>query len=450
MTNFNGELTNYTYGSIAGVNDPWGNLTQVVQDVTQNDGKMHQNLTTTMTYDAWGRVQTKLDPNNQQSSFSYNAAGQPMTAQFPTSLQNVAGEMITYGYGANGRLESVDQSDRGTTMLSYETGSDRVSSVTDPVTGEMQYTYGLMGQRASMTLPDGKKWSYFYANPPTGYQNFFESTSNVYTVLPKDDPNSFMLALDHVIDDQTQGQQVNYQFDPTGRLLATYFSQTFDGNGRALQYYKTAYTFDDTGVGSDVPWHDTHDWLTQVTTTWVSTTGSGTALPKWENDYTTSNGAPAYDLNGNRLSNRITINNANTSRTEQYGYDELNRLTSVDYGDGESQTYQFDNEGNRLKKTDQNTNTNAHTREDSLFDGANRITSRTVTNLNNNQSQTYTYTPDNDGNTVSDDVRVNQWDSQNRLHHCDYTPTPNGSVTHSDFVYAADGIRHQTDIPPII
>jgi hypothetical protein len=36
------------------------------------------------------------------------------------------------------------------------------------------------------------------------------------------------------------------------------------------------------------------------------------------------------------------------SRTEQYRYDEINRLSSVNYGAGGTQQYAFDNMGNRL------------------------------------------------------------------------------------------------------
>ena len=41
-----------------------------------------------------------------------------------------------------------------------------------------------------------------------------------------------------------------------------------------------------------------------------------------------------------------------TTRTENYTYDDLNRLSTVSYGDGESQTYSFDAMGNRLGRTD--------------------------------------------------------------------------------------------------
>ena len=35
-----------------------------------------------------------------------------------------------------------------------------------------------------------------------------------------------------------------------------------------------------------------------------------------------------------------------------YTYDDLNRLSTVNYGDGETQSYGFDPMGNRLSKTD--------------------------------------------------------------------------------------------------
>jgi YD repeat-containing protein len=63
-----------------------------------------------------------------------------------------------------------------------------------------------------------------------------------------------------------------------------------------------------------------------------------------QNDYT-------YATTGNRLTNALS-DWTGPLRTEQYGYDELSRLTSVNYGDGQTQGYTFDPMGNRLTKTD--------------------------------------------------------------------------------------------------
>ena len=54
---------------------------------------------------------------------------------------------------------------------------------------------------------------------------------------------------------------------------------------------------------------------------------------------------------GQRLTN-ATISPDGSTRTETYAYDELNRLTNVNYGDGVTQAYSFDAMGNRLQKQD--------------------------------------------------------------------------------------------------
>ena len=48
-------------------------------------------------------------------------------------------------------------------------------------------------------------------------------------------------------------------------------------------------------------------------------------------------------------------------RAETYGYDALSRLTSVNYGDGQTQTYAFDAMGNRTQKVDSVSGTENYT-----------------------------------------------------------------------------------------
>lgn len=148
--NLNNVVTEYTYG------DLWGNLTQVVQD----PGGLAR--TTDMVYDEAGRVLSRTDPMGRTSTVDYNALGQPETATFPAPYP----ETTVYGYGANGRLESVTDN-RGTTSLAYESGCDRVSSVTDPITGTISYTYTRRGSINTRTLPDGRVWRYTYDGSDT-------------------------------------------------------------------------------------------------------------------------------------------------------------------------------------------------------------------------------------------------------------------------------------------
>ncbi len=393
-TNLNGVVTNYAYG------DSWGNLTQVVQDA--GTGKL--NRTTVMAYDAGGRVTSSTDPMGRQSTFFYNNLGQPTSAAFPatTGTPSTPAETITYTYGGNGRTETVTDG-RGQTTLVYETGNDRVSSVTDPVTGTLSYTYGLTGERASMTMPGGGTITYQYQN---------------WTMLPKDDPNSIGRQLKSITDDQ--GRQVRYYLDVTsGSPREVWSNQTFDGSGNLTSYLKTRYEPDQSAPdASGTVW--SHGWLKQIKTTWHWKTQTMYGS-QWnqrvavQNDYTYDNGT------GQRLTNALS-DNTGLLRTEQYGYDEVNRLKTVNYGDGQTQSYAFDATGNRSSRTDSAAGTENYT-----FDNANRLLTRAGN----------TYTNDLAGNTLSGGARTNTWDSQNRLVQC-----VNGTTT-STFKYGSDGLRRQ-------
>jgi RHS repeat-associated protein len=200
--NLNDVRTDYTYG------DAWGNLTQVVQ----NPGNLAR--TTTMLYDPAGRVTSTTDPNGQTSVFTYFADGQPHTAEFPTSIQNVAGELVTYGYDTAGRTTSVSDS-HGTTSMTYEPATGRVATVADSVTGTIAYTYRATGERATMTLPgETLPWTYEYQDP--------ETTARI--CLPKDDPNSVCPLLSRITDEQSR--QVDYSIDVYGAPRATQGSPT--------------------------------------------------------------------------------------------------------------------------------------------------------------------------------------------------------------------------------
>ncbi len=449
--NLKGVVTAYTYG------DQWGNLTQVVQD----PGAGHLNRTTTMVYDAAGRVLQSTDPLGQTSTFTYNALGQPLTVATPAKGAAPA-ETITYVYDGNGRTHSVTDN-RGTTTMLYETGSDRVHSVQDPVTGMTTYSYLLTGERTAMTLPGGGTWTYAYHTPDEG-----QKIDNMVS-FPKDDPNCLSLSLKSITDDQ--GRRVETRFDVKGNLLAIRSDETFNSSNTALvSYCQTQYFMDQIPQVGRI----SHLWLGQIRTTWC---WLDAATSQWrqrlisQNDYT-------YDTAGQRLTNTVTTattgaggtpqyngapqystsvsdpyvpnygngtfdafgstyavatNQLTTSRTEKYqkpdgtsGYDALNRLTNVDYGDGQTQSYSFDAMGNRLSRQDSVSGTTNYS-----YNAANMLLSTGgygASGFNN----------DADGNTLSGNGRTNAWDSQNRLVSC----IIGGNTT--AYKYGADGLRRQS------
>ena len=109
-------VTQYTYGTSndTGATTTWGNLTQVVQDP---GGTGHLNRTTTMHYDAMGRVLQSTDPAGLTSTFTYNTLGQPLTVVTPDQEASAPAETITYVYDGNGRTHSVTTDNRGTTTM---------------------------------------------------------------------------------------------------------------------------------------------------------------------------------------------------------------------------------------------------------------------------------------------------------------------------------------------
>ena len=102
-----------------------------------------------------------------------------------------------------------------------------------------------------------------------------------------------------------------------------------------------------------------------------------------------------------------------SARTEKYqkpdgssGYDALNRLTNVDYGDGQTQSYTFDAMGNRLSRQDSASGTT-----NSAYNAANMLLSTGGYGASGFQN-------DADGNTLVGNGRTSAWDSQNRLVSC--------------------------------
>ena len=238
-------------------------------------------------------------------------------------------------------------------------------------------------------------------------------------VLAKDDPNSLSWRLLNITDDQ--GRRAEYALDFLGHMRAAFTNQTFTTANPPVRTSccDTDYFYD----LSTAVLYKSNFRLQRMTNTFSSVDASNQWHTKLltQNDYT-------FDAAGQRLTNTISSLDTNgnvVSRTEQYGYDTLNRLKTVDYGDGQTQAYSFDAMGNRLQKQDSATVT-----ENYSYNSANMLLTRGASN----------YTNDADGSTLTGGGRTNTWDSQNRLVQC-----VNGANT-SSFVYGSDGQRRQSTV----
>ena len=227
------------------------------------------------------------------------------------------------------------------------------------------------------------------------------------------------LALTGIVDDQ--GRRVMVGMNENG-LSYVLTNQVYNQGGSRVSYQETDYAYDLYGGVNAL----THDWVVQQTTSWTGPMGPLNQYGQ-QSSYTRilNQNAYTYDQAGNRLTNAVSVQamNANgtpqvdgsynpvlTTRTEKYekgdgssGYDALNRLTTVDYGDGQTQSYSFDAMGNRLQRQDSVSGTTS-----SSYNAANMLLSTTGAGAS-------TYSNDLDGNTLTGGGRTNAWDSQNRL-----------------------------------
>ena len=97
----------------------------------------------------------------------------------------------------------------------------------------------------------------------------------------------------------------------------------------------------------------------------------------------------------------------------------------MDYGDGGTQAYSFDDMGNRLTKNDSVSGNESYS-----YNAANMLLTRGTNNYSN----------DPDGNTLTGGGRTSTWDSQNRLVTCAYNSNT------SSYVFGADGFRHRSTV----
>jgi RHS repeat-associated protein len=233
--------------------------------------------------------------------------------------------------------------------------------------------------------------------------------------MPKDDPDGLTLLPDSITDDQ--GRTVSYTLNYMGQPLVIDSDQVYNNQGMRVSYLETTDLYDALAGQPGSPY--THGWLAETQTTWYNVSAN--------TSHVLSSNAYTYDTAGLRLTNAVT-NAAGSTRTETYTYDDLTRLSSVNYGDGGTQSYTFDAMGNRLSRQDSTNGTTNY-----AYNAANMLTSSMGTGAS-------AYTDDADGDTLSGGGRGETWDSQNRLVGCSF-----GSSTDS-FKYGADGLRRQSTV----
>jgi len=380
-----GQSYHYNYdsnGNLIRATDPLGHAVTFghagpfsrLTSSTDQDGN-----TTQYGYDSNGNQISTTYADGSVERVAYDAVGDPMT------VTNRRGDPINYQYDTSGRVTSETFAD-GTQMTYHYDGRGNLSWTTDP-SGTMKLTYDSIDQLKEIDYPGGLflKYSYDAAGRRTQMvdQTGFTVNYSYDAVgrLSKLTDGTGALIDQYTYDaagrlereDKGNGTYTTYEYDLAGNLLHlvnhapdgsvnSRFDYTYDALGRRATETtldgRWTYTYDAIGELThavfapndlsaisnqdlqyfyDPAGNRTQTIINGVTTAYVSNN---------LNQYTSvGSQILAYDADGNLVSQ------ADGAATTTYGYDEVNRLTSVVTPSGGTWSHQYDAVGNRTGTT---------------------------------------------------------------------------------------------------
>jgi RHS repeat-associated protein len=371
LTDPKGFETNYQYdvlNRIVKVTDPEGGMVEYSYDLIGNRISIkNQNAKTTayafdnrnrlikvtdalgkitqMTYDGKGNLLTKKYPNNYTLSYTYDALDRLTQETYPASVT------VKYTYDkAGNRLTMIDLT--GTTSYTYDKRSD-VTKIVDQNGRIMQYKYDQLGNRVALIDHENQYTLYFYdkENRQTGIAypvntvtaaNYITESQVIYDGAGV--PGGGASTWDSIPGNLKTG----FQYDVLNRRTRTNYP---NGNYEIFWY----------------------DWCNRLLDKKLQNS-TGTIL-RWI--------AYQYDANDNRTQ----MDDIGLDGQTHYSYDDLNRLTEIQYPGGAWARYTYDPTGNRLQETT-NTKTINYT-----HNAANQLTQSL-----DNAGKKITYTYDNNGN----------------------------------------------------
>jgi YD repeat-containing protein len=402
---------------------------------------------TTINYNGYGLPASIIDPNNNTTIFTYDAANPGQL----TAVADPLGNTVRYAYDASGRLQSVTDAKGATTGYGYDL-ADRISSVTDPLGSLTRTYYDSNGNLVWLIDPKGNEIKYEYDDRDRitkmtdqlgRYETYAYYRNAEITPLTGDNLKSIT---------DRKGQVTTFnEYDPMGRLQKVTFGDSsttiydYDAGGRVTSINDSlsgsiAYTYNDYGCGSC-----SGSGLNRIAS---ETTPSGTVSYTYDDDgrrlTMTVPGEPvvnytwddagrltkvsrsisgtvkdftfAYDNGGRRTTFQVPLYKSQGKwkyLKSTYGYDIADHLTSLLHQNPtatvESLTYTYDSNGNRKSFGRTAAQTLSQAVSNTSYDAANEMlafNSKTLAYDLNGNLQTRT---DSCGTTTY------TWDARNRL-----------------------------------
>ena len=298
-------------------------------------------------YDAAGQLTAEIDENGNRTLHSYDAAGRL------ASTTDAVGHSVSYAYDMRGNRSAMTTA-QGTTRFIYD-AADRLIRTEFADGTSVETSYDALGRRVSETDPNGRVTQYEYdalGNLSAVVDALGQRTSYAYDELGN-----------KVSQTDAEGRVTRWSYDAAGRVLSRTLPLgqvehfDYDAAGNRTQ------RIDFNGASSSFE-YDSNNWRTRESYAdgqVVVTTYTPTGLV-----------ASVLDPRG----------------TTQYSHDARDRVTGIDYPNGESIQHSYDAAGNRTGYT------SASGTVSTTFDAANRRQS--VTDA---QGTTH-YSYDAVGNTV--------------------------------------------------
>jgi RHS repeat-associated protein len=399
--------------------------------------------------DQHGRLVQSKDPSGQTTVFNYDVEGQLLTVSVGGNL------LLTNTWDTFGNKISVTETNSGTSSSVYNAFGEVLSS-TNAKGQTSTFTYDVLGRPLTINQPEGTYTTLY--SEATGV-----TRGKVIQITGSGAAN---------------GYQESFTYDSLGRPLTTTKTQfgetfttssTYDALGRVtsstdaggltvMNEYDETYSFplrqklapgSYEGAGTTLWQAGTYDskgrTLTQtlaqgvnISATYDAAKGDVLALSASRNGSSIQNKTYGWDSLGN-LNTRTDLI---AQRTETFGYDTLNRLTSssvvalpgaIITSVPPPQTYSYDIKGNLLTKGDSASLTYASPTR------IHAVTSATVKGFN----RTYSY--DAAGYVTSDGKRTYTWTSFGQLKQLVYESAPELKDLTGFIRYAAGRVQSDFD-----
>ena len=271
-------------------------------------------------YDLAGKVQQVNDPTGTYS-FAYDNMGRLIGTTTQYSFLPGVPQSTVYTYDAASNRTGFAAPDGTTNVYGYD-NLDRLSTLTNSLTGQFGFGYDSLSRRTQLTRPNGINTNYSYDN-----------LSNLLSVLH-----------------QTGGTTLDgasYGFDTArNRTSKTNYLNAITENYN----YDNLYQLTQVQQGGTTTENYSYDAVGNR----LSSLGVPLYNYNSSNQITsTSNTSFTFDGNGN------TLTKADTNGTTSYAWDYENRLTQVTLpGSGGTVSFKYDPFGRRIQKSGPNGTTN--------------------------------------------------------------------------------------------